>query len=64
MRSALGEASLKWVQKVSKAALFAKNVKKKLPFAKMHKDCIIHDRERVVFTNETRIDWSCSDGIC
>ena len=47
MRSALGEASLKWVQNVSKANLFAKNMKKKLAFAKMHKDYKdVHDRER------------------
>ena len=42
LKNALREASLGLAEKVSKLALFTKNVKKMLEFAKMHKDWTIH----------------------
>jgi hypothetical protein len=43
--------------------LFAKNVKESLQFAKMHKDWIVCDWKRVVFSDETKINRLCSDKI-
>jgi hypothetical protein len=50
-------------KKVSKLALSAKNVKERLEFAKMYKDWIVCDWKRVVFNDETRINYLCYDGI-
>jgi hypothetical protein len=41
----------------------AKHVKEKLEFAKMHKDWTVRDWKRVVFSDETKINRLCSDGI-
>jgi hypothetical protein len=59
----LREADLGSTEKVSKLALSAKNVKKRLEFAKMHKDWTVRDWEKVVFSDETKINRLCSDGI-
>jgi hypothetical protein len=61
MRNALREASLGSTEKVPKP--IAKNVKERLEIAKMHKDWTISDWERVVFSDETKIDCLCFDGI-
>jgi hypothetical protein len=55
VRNLLREAVLGSVEKVSKPALFAKNVKEKLEFAKMHKDWTVCDWKGVVFSDETKI---------
>ena len=63
MRNALREAGLGLAEKVSKPALSAKYVKEKLEFSKMHKDWTVRDWERVVFSDETKINYLCFDGI-
>ena len=63
MRNALREVGLRSIEKVSKPTLSAKHVKERLEFAKMHKGWTIHDWERVVFSDETKINCLCSDGI-
>jgi hypothetical protein len=49
-------------KRVSKPTLSTKNVKEKLELTKMHKDWKVHDWE-VVFSDETRINCLCFDGI-
>jgi hypothetical protein len=61
VRNALKEAYLGLAEKVSKLALSVKNVKERLEFAKMHKDWTIW--EKVVFSDETKVNRLCSDGI-
>jgi hypothetical protein len=63
MKNILREVGLGSIDKVSKQALSAKNVKKKLEFSKMHKDWTICDWKRVVFSNETKINCLCSHGM-
>jgi hypothetical protein len=63
VRNALREASLGSTAKVSKPTLSAKHVKERLEFAKMHKDWTVRDWERVVFSDETKVNSLCFDGI-
>jgi hypothetical protein len=63
VRNALREVGLGSVEMVIKPNLFAKNVKKRFEFAKMHKDWIVRDWKKVVFSDEARINCLCSDGI-
>jgi hypothetical protein len=63
VRNALREAGLGLAKKVSKPALSAKHVKERLEFAKMHKDWTVRDWERVVFSDETKVNSLCFDGI-
>ena len=63
VRNALKKIGLGSTEKVLKLALFARNVKERLEFAKMHKDWTIHDWERVVFSDEIRINCLCFDGV-
>jgi hypothetical protein len=61
--NALRETSIGLAEEVSKLALFVKNIKEKLEFAKMYKDWTVHDWERVVFSDEKIINRLCFDGI-
>jgi hypothetical protein len=63
MKNILREVGLGSIDKVSKQALSAKNVKKKLEFSKMHKDWTICDSKRVIFSDETRVSCLYSNGI-
>lgn len=62
VRNALREAGLGATEKVSKPALTAKNVKDRLAFAETHKYWTVSDWERVVFSDETRVNRFNSDG--
>jgi transposase len=63
VKNALREASLGLAEKVSKLASSTKNVKKRLEFAKMHKDWTVRHWVTVVFSNDTKINLLCFDGI-
>lgn len=58
----LCEAGLGAKVKQSKPKLIVAHIKARLEFAKRHKDWTISDWERVVFSDETKINRFCSDG--
>src|SRR5581483_3560 len=63
VRRALKEAGLKANKNLKKPDLSAENIKKRLQFAKDHKDWTETDWERVIWSDETRINRFCSDGM-
>ena len=63
VRRALKEAGLKAKKKVKKPDLSAKNIKERLQFAKDHEDWTEADWERVIWSDETKINRFCSDGM-
>jgi transposase len=56
VKNSLRETDLESIKKVSNPALYAKNVKEMLEFAKMHKDWTMRDWEWVIFIDERRIN--------
>ena len=70
LRNVLREQGLSSLTKVKKLALSRNNIKDKFRFAHMHKDWIVSDWERVVFSDETKIchfnldgrTWCCTEG--
>jgi transposase len=60
---ALKEQGLEAVKKVKKPALSPKNICERLAFAKAHKDWTIADWQRVIWSDETKINRFCSDGM-
>jgi transposase len=63
VRWALKEAGLEAAKKVSKPRLSPQQVSARLEFAKCHKDWTNADWARVIFSDETRINRFCSDGL-
>ena len=63
MRSALRRGGLQSQVKQKKPRLSIKNVKARLDFARAHLDWTIDDWSRVIFSNESKINRFCSDGI-
>jgi hypothetical protein len=61
VKNGLEEVDLGSVGKVSNPA--SKNVKEKLKFGEMHKDWIVHDWKKVIFSDETKINYLCFHGI-
>ena len=62
LRSALRDARLSACEKIPKPCLSQKNVRERLRFAKIHKEWIVEDWKRVVFSDETKINRFNSDG--
>ena len=56
------EASLRSLRKQKKSLLTAKNMHSMLEFAERHKDWSVHDWNRVIFSDETKINGFQSDG--
>ena len=63
VRRALKSLGLKAKKKIIKPALSAKNKKERLAFAKSHIDWTTDDWKRVIFSDETKINRFCSDGL-
>ena len=63
LRNDLKETDLLLDKKVFKPGSFAKNMKERLEFAKMLKDWIICDWKRAAFSDETKMNHLCFDGI-
>ena len=62
VRNALHEAGLGAMEKEKRPKLSAKNIRARLQFAKLHQYWTISDWERVIFSDETKINRFCSDG--
>lgn len=62
VRRALREAGLGAAEKEDKPALSVKNIKKRYEFAKRHQDWTIADWNRVIWSDESKINRFCSDG--
>jgi len=60
---ALKEAGLRAAEKVKKPDLFPKNIKEHYEFALASKDWIVADLGRVVWSDETKINRFCLDGM-
>lgn len=60
---ALKEQGLEAGKKIKKPALSPKNVRERLAFAKSHKDWTVDDWQRVIWSDETKINRFCSDGM-
>ncbi|KAI1000236.1 hypothetical protein K3495_g7963 [Podosphaera aphanis] len=63
VRNVLRQASLKAWKKVKKPALNSRHRKARLKFAQKHKEWTIEDWKRVIWSDETKINRICSDGI-
>jgi transposase len=63
VRRALKEAGLEAARKVIKPRLTPQQISSRLEFAKRHKDWTNADWARVIFSDETRINRFCSDGL-
>jgi len=63
VRRALLSEGFQAKKKIKKPAISEKNRKARLAFAKSHKDWTIYDWHRIVFSDETKINRLCSDGI-
>ncbi|KAI1007384.1 hypothetical protein K3495_g835 [Podosphaera aphanis] len=63
VRNVLQKAGLKAGKKVKKPALASRPRKGRLNFAQKHKEWTIEDWKRVIWSDKTKIDWICSDGI-
>ena len=50
-------------QKVKKPHLYAKNMKARLEFTRIHQHWTMEDQSRVVFSDESKINCFCSDGM-
>ena len=59
----LVRAGLHSQQKVKKPHISAKNVKAHLEFARIHQHWTVEDWGRVVFSNESKINHFCSNGM-
>ena len=59
----LVRAGLHSQKKVKKPHLSTKNVKARLEFARIHQHWTVEDSSRVVFSNESKINRFCSDGM-
>ena len=62
VRRTLHEAGLGSLEKQKKPLLTAKNIRSRLEFAQRHKDWTVHDWNRVIFSDETKINRFQSDG--
>lgn len=63
VRNVLRESGLKAKKKPKKPALTARHRKARLDFALRHKEWTIEDWKKVVWSDETKINRICSDGI-
>src|SRR5271170_2912081 len=63
VRRTLNAAGLKAVEKVAKPDLSVKNREERYWFALAHKDWTIADWERVIWSDETKINRFCLDGL-
>ena len=63
VRRTFKEAGLEAGKKVEKPSLSAKNIRERLKFAKSHKNWTIDDWMRVIWSDETKINRFCSDGM-
>ena len=63
VRRALCRGGLQSQVKQKKPRLSIKNVKAHLDFARAHLDWTIDDWSRIIFSNESKINRFCSDGI-
>jgi hypothetical protein len=50
------------MEKEAKPKISAKNIKERLNFARRHKDWTVEDWKRVIWSDETKINWFCLDG--
>ena len=63
VRNVLRESGLKAKKKPKKPALTARHRKARLDFALRHKEWTKEDWKKVVWSDETKINRICSDGI-
>lgn len=63
VRRALREARLKAVKKVKKPMLSARHRKVRLNWALRHRDWTVADWKKVIWSDESKINRICSDGI-
>jgi transposase len=63
VRRTLNGAGLEAAKKVKRPHLSDKNVKARYEFAKQYKDWTVADWERVIWSDETKINRFCSDGM-
>lgn len=63
IRNVLRDSGLKAKKKPQKPALSARHRKARLDFALRHKEWTIEDWKEVVWSDETKINRICSDGI-
>ena len=63
VRNAFKEAGFGAVVKQKRPKLSPKNVKDRLDFALRHKDWTLDDWKRVIWSDETKINRFCSDGL-
>jgi hypothetical protein len=62
LRNALRDVGLRACKKIPKPCLSEWNIQEKLCFATIHKDWIVEDWKRVVFSDETKINRFNADG--
>jgi hypothetical protein len=62
LRNALRDVGLRACKKIPKPCLSEWNIQEKLCFATIHKDWIVEDWKRVVFSDETEIHRFNADG--
>lgn len=63
IRRALQKSGYKAVKKVKKPLLSARHRKQRLEFARTYQEWTVEDWKRVVFSDETKVNRICSDGI-
>lgn len=62
-RRALRSSGYKAVKKAKKPLLSARHKKQRLDFAQTHAEWTVEDWKRVIFSDETKVNRICSDGI-
>ena len=62
IRNVLKDTGLEAMKKEKRPRLSAKNIKKRLEFAKYYKDWTVEDWKHVIWSDETKINRFGSDG--